>query len=346
MLAGQAREIARRWVAEHAVGAPGFAGAYFAGSITALAGAAEFPATSDIDVWVVHDEGSPSGEHGKLPYGGVTLDVAYVPLERLGSAEAILADYHVAGAFRSPNVIADPSGWLTALQAAVSKDFARWTWVLRRCEHARDHALRNARSLPRFDDFNDQAIAWLFANGIMTHVLLVAGLRNPTVRRRYAAVRELLEDYGQLAFHEVLLGSLGCREVGRERAERHLAALEDAFDAAKGVAAGAPLPFAANISDAARAIAVDGSRELIEAGLHREAVFWIAVTQARCQKLLHGAAPEAAARFEPAFRDLLADLGITSPGDLQRGAGQVEALLPDVWLVAAAIMATNPEIVE
>ena len=35
------------------------------------------------------------------------------------------------------------------------------------------------------------------------------------------------------------------------------------------------------ITPAARPIAIDGSRELIEAGAHREAVFWIVATFAR-----------------------------------------------------------------
>lgn len=345
MLAGEAREIARRWVADHAAGAPGFAGAYFAGSITTLADDGVLPATSDVDVWVVQHEGGAAGEHGKVRYGGVTLDVAHTTFERLGPAEAILADYHVAGAFRSPGVIADPTGRLAALQAAVSREFARRSWVPRRCEHAREHALRYARSLPQLDDFHDQAMAWLFANGVMTHVLLVAGLRNPTVRRRYAAVWELLADYGQLDFHETLLDALGSREMGRERAERHLAAVEEVFDAAKGIAAGSALPYAADISDAGRPIAINGSHELIAAGLHREAVFWIAVTSARCQKLLQAAAPDVAARHEPAFRELLSDLGVTSSADLRRGVERVERLMPDVWRVAEAIMAANPEII-
>jgi len=346
MLVGQARGIARRWVAERAAGTPGFAGAYFAGSITTLADDAELPATSDGDVWVVQQDGSVPGEHGKVRYGGLTLDLSYTTLERLGPPEAILADYHVAGAFRSPRIIADPTGQLAALQAAVSGEFAWRPWVERRCEHARAHALRYARSVARLDDVHDQAMAWLFANGVMTHVLLVAGLRNPTVRRRYAAVRELLADYGRLAPHETLLDSLGCREMSRKHVERHLAAVADAFDAAAGTAAGSALPFAADISAAGRPMAIDGSRELIDAGLHREAMFWIAVTSARCQKLLHAGVPDRVARHEPAFRDLLRELGVASSADLRRGAERVEALLPDAWRVAEAIVAANPDIVE
>jgi hypothetical protein len=57
------------------------------------------------------------------------------------------------------------------------------------------------------------------------------------------------------------------------------------FDTAKAVIK-TPFSFASDISDAAGPIAIDGSRELIERGLHREAVFWIVVTYSRCQKVL------------------------------------------------------------
>ncbi|HYM15491.1 MAG TPA: hypothetical protein VEZ14_08015 [Dehalococcoidia bacterium] len=344
MLALEARTLARRWVEEHAAARRGFAGAYFAGSITTLADDAELPRTSDVDVWVVLAGESAPGKLGKFAYRGLTLDVTCRSLDRLRPPEAILADYHVAPAFRTPNIIADPSGELTELQAAVSSDFAGHPWVTKRCDHARSHALSYLRMLKESDDFHDQVIAWLFANGVLTHVLLVAGLRNPTVRRRYAAVRELLAAYGRLDFHADLLESLGCARMSPAHVEHHLAALSEAFDDAAAVA-DAPFPFTTDITPVARPIAIDGSRELIEACLHREAIFWIAVTSARCQKTLHhGATPEVAARHESGFRDLLADLGIASATDLRREAHGVETLLPSVWAVAEAVTAANPEI--
>jgi hypothetical protein len=73
--------------------------------------------------------------------------------------------------------------------------------------------------------------------------------------------------------------------MGRSRAEHHLGALAAAFDAA-AAARRTPFVFAADISDLGRPIAIDGSRELIEGGSHREAVFWMVATYARCQKVL------------------------------------------------------------
>ncbi|MBI3971586.1 MAG: hypothetical protein HY332_09890 [Chloroflexi bacterium] len=60
--------------------------------------------------------------------------------------------------------------------------------------------------------------------GVTTYVLLAAGLKNPTVRKRYVAARELLAEYGRLDFHEPFLALLGCAEMDRERVEHHLGA--------------------------------------------------------------------------------------------------------------------------
>jgi len=116
--------------------------------------------------------------------------------------------------------------------------------------------------------------AGLFGAGVTTHVLLVAGLRNPTARRRYLAAQELLIDDGHREFYETLLELLRCARIGRERVERHLDALNEAFDAAMAVAT-APFCFALDIADTACPTAIDGSRELIAAGRYREAVFWL-----------------------------------------------------------------------
>jgi hypothetical protein len=187
-------------------------------------------------------------------------------------------------------------------------------------------------------------IAWLFPTGVTAHLLLVAGLRNPTVRRRYVDVRELLAEYGQPAFHETLLDLLGCARMRRERAEQHLAALTEVFDVAKAVVK-TPFSFASDISDLARPLTIDGSRDLIECGLHREAMFWIAVTYSRCQKVLAVDAPEELQqRFDPGYRQLLGDLGITSFADLQERSTQIKAHLARVWVSAEAIMAANPGI--
>ncbi len=177
-----------------------------------------------------------------------------------------------------------------------------------------------------------------------THVLLAAGLKNPTVRRRYVAAKELLAEYGHSAFYPSLLELLGCAHLSRVQIEEHLTALADVFDVAKAVVK-TPFFFAADISNLARPVVIDGSRELIEQGHHREAIFWMVATYSRCQIVFHhDAPPEMRDQFSPGYRRLLADLGITSFADLQQRSEQVRLWLPRVWEVAEAIMVANPDI--
>ena len=339
VLVGDAKALARRWVEAEVAAMPGFVGAYLAGSVLDLPDDSPLPETSDLDVNVVVEEGIEPRERVKLLYGGVLLEVSHHSAGLYRSPEAVLADYHLAGGFRVSSVILDPTGRLSEIQAAVSRHFADPRWVRRRCEHARAHVLRQLAtpnpSWPR----EQQAIGFLFPTGVTTHVLLVAGLRNPTVRRRYAEVRRLLEDYGRLDFQEVLLGLLGCAAMTRQRVEHHLATLADAFDAACAWAR-TPFGFSADISRLSRHIAIDGSRDLIEQGLHREAVFWIAVTHSRCQVVLAAdAPPEVVERHAPAYAGLLADLGIDSSAAIERRAEAVRSAMPRVWSVAEEIMA-------
>ena len=341
----EAKDAARRWVLEEASGIGGFSGAFFHGSTNWLREDVRLPATSDVDVMVVLDDPDPPLKPGKFMYDELLLEVSYLSRDQLRSPELVLSQYHLAGSFRTPSIILDPSGQLTQLQAAVSRDYAKREWVFRRCQHARDKIL-GGFALRESDLFHDQVVAWLFPAGITTHLLLVAGLENPTVRRRYVAARELLADYGHLDFHHYLLEMLGCAQMSAARVERHLAALTQAFDAAKAVIV-TPFFFAADISDIARPIAIDGSRELIARGEHREAIFWMVATYSRCQKIFHSDAPVTTQeQFADGYLELLADLGIASFTDLQRHRDQIRQALPAVWEVAEAIIAANPAIEE
>jgi hypothetical protein len=106
-----------------------------------------------------------------------------------------------------------------------------------------------------------------------------------------------------------------------------------------------PFAFASDISDSTRPMAIDGSLELIERGYHREAMFWIAVTHSRCQKVLSIGAPgELTLGFKDSYQKLVGDLGITSFAELQRRRSDVERILPRVWELAEAVIAANQEI--
>lgn len=343
MLVGEAKATARRWVATEAAGIPGFAGAFFHGSTNWFADTDPFPSGSDLDVMLVLDGEPPPTKPGKFIYDNVLLEVSHLSRAQLGTPEQLLVQHQLAGSFQGPSIIADPFNFLTPLNEAVAREYARRSWVRARCEHARDKVL-HSYPVNAATPFHDQVNAWLFPTGITTHVLLVAGLRNPTVRRRYAATRDLLREYGQAGFYEVLLSKLGCATMPQARAAEHLATLSVAFDAAKGIIR-SPFFFAADISDQARPIAIDGSRELIERGLHREAIFWIVATYCRCMAVFaQDGTPELHANHELGFRRLLSDLGIVTTDDLRQRKDELPDFMPQVWTVAEAIMAANPSI--
>ena len=345
MLVKDAKDRARQWVAEEGSRVPGYCGAFHTGSTTWLADDAELPAGSDVDVALVRSGPVGTDKIGKFHYRGVILEVTDQPIAQFESAERVLAHYYMAGNFRLPNVIADPSGQLTKLQAQVSAEFARRHWVRQRCEHAQENASQTLQGLDPAAPFLDQSLTCLLSAGVTTYVLLVAGLRNVTVRKRYLLTRQLLSDYGQDAFYERLLEILGSARMTATKVRQHLDALTPAFDRASMVV-GAPFFWSSDISADSRPIAIDGTGDLIERGDHREAVFWLAVTYGKCLKVLEHGAPAEAERFRPGYRSLLGDLGVGSLADVAGRASQIRELQPLVWQMAEHIMTTNPEIVD
>ena len=147
MIVKDAKDVARQWVIEEASKVPGFCGAFCAGSTHWFPHGAVFPSTSDVDVWVVVADSDPPAKLGKFIHRDVILDVSYLTADQVRSPDQILGDYHMAGSFRTPSIITDPSGRLTELRAAVSRDFAKRRWVYKRYEHTKNRVLRNLRSL-------------------------------------------------------------------------------------------------------------------------------------------------------------------------------------------------------
>jgi hypothetical protein len=344
MLAGEARAIARQWVEEEASTAAGFAGAFIAGSTNWLPDDAEFPPTSDIDVKLVLDTPNPPEVHTKILYRGVVLEASSVSLDEVGSAEAVLAHYYLAAHLAAPSIIADPTGHLREIQPIVAREYARREWVTRRCENARDWMLTSLTWFDAADPIHDQAFAFIYPTLIPAHVVLVANLQNPTVRKALAVSRDVLASYGHLSLHETVLEILGSAAMGQEHAETLLASCADAFDAAKEVVS-TPFFFDMLLSDDSRPMTIDGARDLITAGYAREAVFWIAIVHTWCQKALYNDAPDdVRARYTPGYERLLAELGIAGPADIRARVEQLRDFVPEVMEVAKAIIAVNPAV--
>ncbi|WP_062105986.1 hypothetical protein [Bacillus niameyensis] len=343
MKVGKAKKIAVEWVVLHVSQKPWFRGAYFSGSTTGMQVDEELPISSDIDIVIVTDEEEVPLKLGKLIYKGVLIEITYIAWKELQSAEHVLTAYHLAGSFRLDTIIVDPTGHLHKLQKEVSSQFSKRSWVRRRCENARKKVENGLQSIDPAVPWHDQVTSWLFPSGVTTHVILVAALRNPTVRLRYLAAREVLMEYGYTDIYEELLTLLGCVQFTPQQVENHLEQLALTFDAAASVAK-TPFFFSTDIAQISRPIAIDGSLNLIRSGYHREAMFWIIATFARCHKILACDAPNLQLDHTPTFEAVMSDIGVYSTNDLILRGEHVIDFLPKLWNTTEAILNENPYI--
>ncbi|HBI73307.1 MAG TPA: hypothetical protein DDY59_08970 [Lachnospiraceae bacterium] len=345
MKVGISKNIAKEWVIQRGNKVEGFLGAYFAGSIAEMQEEDELPRFSDIDIMVVVLADEAPLKLGKFVYNGVMLEVTFLSWNQISSVENVLVSHHLANSLRSDTIITDPTGCIHKIQSEVSQHFAEKKWVRRRCEHVRNSIENSLKRYNTSVPYHELVTTWLFPTGITTHVLLLAALRNPTVRRRYVAVREVLLEYGHADFYEKLLALLGCAHLTSQRVEEHLDELAKTFDAAV-IVAKTPFFFSTDITTIARPIVIEGSRELIQSGYHREAIFWMVATFSRCHKILEADAPlELQQVYAPSFRNLMLDLGFDSTEDFTRRVEEVIRFLPSLWEVTEDILSKNPAIV-
>lgn len=346
MIVQQAKEIARQWVLEEAAKLPDFCGAFFSGSTAAMADNTMLPASSDVDVEIVLDSDIIPVSPRKFVFHGLILEVSYAPLERVRSPESVLGNYFTAIHFIYPSIIADPFGHLAVIQPTVAQEYSRRVWVRKRCEHAREEFTISLTWLDGTAPIHKQVIRWLYALLILTHVVLVADLRNPTVRKSVIVVGDVLTKYGHPELHERLLGILGSAMMQRAQVGVLLASCDKAFDAAQPVHK-TRFMYDANILGISRPMAIDGTWDLIAGGSHREVMFWIAAIHTWCQTALHNdAPPDVLSRFTPAYQNLLTQLGISGPSAVAQRTELLGELLPDVWSVVEEILVANPAIVD
>lgn len=334
--AATARATAREWVETIGTDLPGFRGAWLAGSVNWLPDAAELPPWSDVDVMCVL-EGGPSTKLGKLRSNGVLLEISHVDPHTVRSADALLANYRVVASFASGHILADPTGHLATVQRSVQAEFPLRERIIQRIDEAQQLLTNGVPAVDPAKSLAEQ-VMWVFPAGIITHLPLVAALQNPTVRRRYETSRALLERHGQLDLHERILEATGYGDLSRADVEQHYRGMVDVFDAASNGPA-TPFFFASDISAGARAIAVDGTWDLISRGLHRESMFWIIATWARAMVIMNtqysGTIPS---QYDSMFRTLLDTWGIHSRADLQRQGNRILALVPEVRELSLAML--------
>lgn len=354
MRIGDARRIARDWVTSHASEWTGFVGACFAGSTVGLPDDAILPDSSDVDVMVFLDTDSPPVKPGKMRIQGALVEISLLSFPKVDASPAypvirkqadhFLNDVHLAGILRTDSLFLDPQNRLRPIQRIVMEEFAQEVHVRARLAHVRSRIETGIHSLSSSAPFHALATGWLFPTGITTHLLLTAALCNPTVRLRYVAAREVLCQYGMPDFHEELLAGLGCASMSPSRVRHHLERLKRTFDETVRTAR-TPFFFSSDITPEARPIVVEGSEALIQSGLHRESIFWIAATFARCHAILAADAPEGIqAMLMPDFQELMSDLGAGDADAILRRGQDTLDRLPACVEAAESIYRRNPSV--
>ncbi|WBC06135.1 hypothetical protein [Micromonospora sp. WMMA1976] len=329
-----ARAVAVEWVRERMRADPSIEGALFSGSTVGLPDDAVLPVWSDVDVLLVRRE--PGVKVGKFVHRGVLLEVSTVTWAELGGPENVLGSWVFAPMFRTDGVIADPSGRLAAVRERVAAGFADPVWVRARCAGVRRRIEGGLRAVGGSAPapVAEQVLAWVFPTSLLAVWPAVAGLADPTVRRRYVRAERVLSRFGFADRYAGLLDTLDGGGVDASRVREHLAGLAVVFDEASRLPRDG-FAFGADLGPAGRPVVFDGAAELIEAGRHREAMFWVLVTYARCHVVLGAVAPER----ERAFGAALADLGVASAADRRRRADGLLAALPGWQAVVDAVAA-------
>jgi hypothetical protein len=338
MLVREAMEIARQWVRQNAEPHPHFRGAYFSGSILDQPDDTALPESSDVDVVIVLARMPDSHGRTKFRVNGVLIEVTHLAMHELDDTRHVARTFYLAHSFRSGAIIADPTGHLRHLHEAITADFDQPSQILVRCNDVFEKMHRRLVTPPLSGSWAEQILSWMFPATLSAVAMIVAGKMNPTVRTRYLAAQKVLYSRCMTSSYEDLLELLGCREVFRDTVQHYLNGLAQIFDTAAAIG-GSDFPFSCDIAPDARSIAIGGSQQLIDAGHHREAVFWIVATHARCVQILNAACIPAVG---PKFADPVSDLlRIREPRELDHRRNQVLSFIPTIRGVVRGIVAAK-----
>ena len=342
MTRGDAFAAAREWACTKGADFPGFCGAYLSGSILETPNEYTWPDTSDVDVVLVLHAADGVASPGKFLYQGVLLEITLIDSAAFASLEHVLLTHYLAFPLQAECILADPEGWLSSLHRQVAARYAQDEWVRGRCSVFFDSIRKSAASFDPNAAYPDRVNSWLFPTGISVFPVVAAGLRNCTVRKRYAQARDVLTQYGLDDFYPALLRQLTGHAVDPACLGAHMRELGTTFDlAAASVGPSSAYRFRKDISPAARSIAVGGSEQLLESTHPEDAVFWMGATFARCHIILRMDAPAVYEQRLCAFRRFMADIGLSCGEDYVRRYRSLLNFLPEIEKIAEEIIRTR-----
>lgn len=352
--------MAAEWVREELGALPELVGALLAGSTRERDPDRPHPETSDLDVWIVVDAAVPDPvvepenrfAFRKLHFRGLIVERAFFAWARLADPEPVLGDPYVAPNLSAPVLLADPSGRLARLGAAVRAEFPRRAHVRRRVEGAlamaagfSDHAASGAAPPPGFHPLVVRAAGLVAAVAHAAAAPAAAALAPPTTRRAFVLAGDVLGRHGRPELAEELLQTLGSAELGRPEVERALLELERAYDAAVEIRR-TPFGLDHNVSREARDFALGGIRELVE-DHPREAMYQLTFTRSLAQNAIENdGSAELRARFREGYLRLLSTLGLDTEARRAARVAEIRALLPRLRAGCEEVVAGTAGILE
>lgn len=324
-----AGNLAKGWVLAHR-DMPGLLGAYISGSYLSAPAGVGWPESSDVDVVLVFQAGLCPPKLGKLREQGLLLEITCLGEEELQDLGHVLSTHYLAFALQAGEILYDPQGRLARLHKEVAGQYGQRRWVEARCGGFYGRMEGGAQGdIPEGMSLAQAVNGWAFTTGITCFPILLAALENCTVRKRYAAARQVLEAYGMGGFYPRLLSLLVPEPLGAHRLEGHMEELEQTFSLACGTAGpSADYPFRQDITPGGKAVAIGGSWELLATAYPEDAVFWMLATFARCHIILDMDAPALGKGREPALWAFLRDLGIHSREDFRPRLRALQGFLP------------------
>jgi hypothetical protein len=333
--------IVREWVDRYARPLPDFAGAYLWGGISALPADAPFPLYRDVDVVVVLTAGAPEDEL-EVFYRGLILEVIQQNLADHLDAEAVLANPSRGPNLATTQILADPTGILTPLHQAVAADYGRRRWIEARCAAEKASAEEWLTILRQAATPLDRLIAVRVFLGALSGLLAVAQLQRPTTRRALALLSELLAVQGRPDLQEAALILMGSAHLSQADVQTLQDQCVSAFDRAV-VVYQTPIPFGFALRPHVRPYHVTGTQEMIDAGQHREALFWITCLDTAYLALENDAPEAEKPGFAAQFQTMLDALGYTTAETGAERVAAAERLAPEIYRIADALAACYPE---
>jgi hypothetical protein len=337
MYVHQAIAATREWIGTQARRMPGFVGAHLIGGVLAMRKDALFPAANDLDFNIVC-EGARETKTYDIAHQGLILEYSVVDARQYCAADHILANPELACNLAADSILADPHGLLAPLHQEVAAQYACRRWVQARCDYEKQVVRHALEGLAQADA--PHAAPWPALNAalFLSGLLAVGSLQPPTHRRSLVLLRDTLGAYGRADLHEALLRMVGFANLARPQVERYLDDCADAFDRATAVTR-TPVPFQYKFQPHVRPYIIDGAREMIEQGSHREAMFWIAGFLTFANAAIQADAPMAERPLYQAKVDrLLNDMGFCTMADVQARAAAARDLAAAVFDIADTLI--------